>query len=314
MDDPGNRKIHQEPIPLAGGLAVFTALLIPVIFASLLVWWQSGGPHFDETLLQPSTETKAEIPPSVLSLQSAVLLRHGMDVRAVRLGGILLGALGILVVGILDDRHELKPRAKFAGQFLIALLVAACGVRITLFVHNPVFHFAITILWLVTVMNAFNFMDNMNGLCAGLGAIGAGYFALIAARDGQYLVAVIAFLTFGALLGFLPHNFPRAKAFLGDAGSHLVGFLLAVLAILPHFYSAKHPRPLAVLIPLLVLAVPLGDMAYVVILRWRMRQPFYQGDTNHLSHRLARRGLSKAKTVILIWLIATVVGGLACLC
>jgi UDP-GlcNAc:undecaprenyl-phosphate GlcNAc-1-phosphate transferase len=314
MDDPGHRKIHQETIPLAGGLAVFTGLLIPVICASLLVWRQSGGSHFDETLLRPTTEAGTQIPPSVLSVQSAVLLRHGMEVRAIRLAGILLGALGILVVGILDDKYELKPRTKFAGQVLIALFVAACGVRITLFVHNPIFHYAITVLWLVAVMNAFNFMDNMNGLCTGLAAIGAGYFAFIAAHEGQYLVAVIAFLACGALLGFLPRNFPQAKAFLGDAGSHLVGFLLAVLAMLPHFYSAKHPRPLAVLSPLLVLAVPLGDMAYVVFLRWRLGQPFYQGDNNHLSHRLSRRGLSKTKTVMVIWCIALLFGGLALFC
>jgi UDP-GlcNAc:undecaprenyl-phosphate GlcNAc-1-phosphate transferase len=120
-------------------------------------------------------------------------------------------------------------------------------------------------------------------------------------------------LTFGALLGFLPHNFPHARAFLGDAGSHLVGYLLAVLAILPHFYTVQRPRQLAVLIPLLVLAVPLGDLVWVVVLRWRRGQPFYQGDTNHLSHRLARRGLTRTQTVLLIWVLAAALGAVACL-
>ena len=115
-----------------------------------------------------------------------------------------------------------------------------------MFVPSLAFSYAVTILWLLTVINAFNFMDNMNGLCAGLGAIGAGWFAVIAAMDGQYLVALIAFLTFGSLVGFLPHNFPTARAFLGDAGSHLTGYLLAVLAILPHFYSKLDPRPWAI--------------------------------------------------------------------
>src|SRR5206468_7525387 len=132
---------------------------------------------------------------------------------------------------------------------------------------------------------AFNFMDNMNGRCAGLGAIAAWFFAIVAAADGQYLVGLIAFLTFGALLGFLPYNFPRARVFLGDAGSHLVGYLLAVLAILPHFYTPRHARPLAVLMPLCILAVPLLDLVWVVLLRWRLGKPFYIGDTNHLSHR-----------------------------
>ncbi len=157
-------------------------------------------------------------------------------------------------------------------------------------------------------------MDNMNGLCAGLGAIGAYQFALIAAADGQYLVALIAFLTFGALLGFLPYNFPRARAFLGDSGSHLVGYLLAVLGILPHFYTVRHPRRWAVLIPLLVLAIPLADLLWVVLLRWRIGQPFYQGDTNHLSHRLVRRGLTRTQAVLAIWLAAAALAALAHLC
>ncbi|PYJ02281.1 MAG: hypothetical protein DME25_16310, partial [Verrucomicrobia bacterium] len=123
--------------------------------------------------------------------------------------------------------------------WLAAALVAVAGVRITLFVPSPIFSYTITILWILTLINGFNFMDNMNGLCAGLGTIAALYFAFLAAAEGQYLVALIAFLTFGSLLGFLPYNFPRARAFLGDAGSHLVGYLLAVLAILPHFYTPR---------------------------------------------------------------------------
>jgi UDP-GlcNAc:undecaprenyl-phosphate GlcNAc-1-phosphate transferase len=144
--------------------------------------------------------------------------------------------------------------------------------------------------------------------------IGAWYFATMAWINGQYLVALIALLTVGALAGFLPYNFPRAGAFLGDAGSHLVGYLLAVLAILPHFYTARHPRPLAVLIPLLVLAVPLLDLVWVVVLRWRMGQPFYVGDTNHLSHRLVQRGLTRAQAVMIIWLLAALIGGLVYWC
>jgi UDP-GlcNAc:undecaprenyl-phosphate GlcNAc-1-phosphate transferase len=156
-------------------------------------------------------------------------------------------------------------------------------------------------------------MDNMNGLCAGLGVISAWFFALFAALDGQYLVAIPALLTCGALLGFLPYNFPRASAFLGDAGSHLVGYLLAVMAILPHFSTAQNPRPWAVLMPLLILAVPLGDLAWVVILRWRLGQPFYQGDNNHLSHRLVKNGATKPSAVLYIWLLSAICGGIALL-
>ena len=219
VDDPGHRKIHDAPIPLAGGLAVLTGLLVPLAAAVVLLRFN----------FVHSADTEA--------------LLYGLNKRKLQLAAIALGAIGMTILGVLDDKHELRPMHKFSGQLLIAALVAAAGVRITLFVPSLLFSYGVTILWLLTVINAFNFMDNMNGLCAGLGAIGAGWFAVIAAMDGQYLVALIAFLTCGALVGFLPHNFPNARVFLGDSGSHLVGYLLAVLAILPHFYSRLNPRP-----------------------------------------------------------------------
>jgi UDP-GlcNAc:undecaprenyl-phosphate/decaprenyl-phosphate GlcNAc-1-phosphate transferase len=306
VDEPGGRKIHDQPIPLAGGLAVMTGLLVPTLAACLVLWWNDdGGPR-------AAAGVAGRFPR--LDPYTMFLLTHGLGRRAVELVGIFLGALGMLWVGWLDDKRELRPRAKFAGQLLVAVLVAASGARVTLFVPSVVFSYAITILWILTVINAFNFSDNMNGLCAGLGAIGAYQFAMIAAGDSQYLVALIAFLTFGALLGFLPYNFPRARAFLGDAGSHLVGYLLAVLAILPHFYTARHPRRWAVLIPLLVLAIPLVDLVWVVVFRWRTGRPFYQGDTNHLSHQLVRRGLTRTQAVLVIWIVAEAAAVLAYFC
>jgi UDP-GlcNAc:undecaprenyl-phosphate GlcNAc-1-phosphate transferase len=221
--------------------------------------------------------------------------------------------MGITLLGLLDDRHTMGAIPKFAGQFAVAVLLVAADVRVSLFVPNVAFSYAITVLWVLTLINAFNFMDNMNGLCAGLGAIGAFLFGVFAAAAGQYLVAPLAFLMCGALLGFLPHNFPDARAFLGDSGSHLVGYMLAVMAILPQFHRPDQTQPLAVLAPLLVLAVPLLDMVWVVILRLQMGKPFYVGDTNHLSHRLVRRGLTKRDTVLLIWLVAALVGSLALL-
>jgi UDP-GlcNAc:undecaprenyl-phosphate GlcNAc-1-phosphate transferase len=310
VDDPGQRKIHDRPIPLAGGLAVMTGILVPTAAAVLLLWWL-GADNLARAKPAVSTSNSAASPVP-LDVRSTYLLQYGMGRRGLELGGILAGALGMLGLGWLDDRRELRPGAKFAGQFLIAALVAAVGVRITLFVPSLLFSYSVTILWILTLVNALNFMDNMNGLCAGLGAIGAWYFALVAAAGGQYLVALIAFLTFGALLGFLPYNFPRASAFLGDAGSHLVGYLLAVLAILPHFYTSLRPRRWAVLIPLAVLAIPLADLVWVVLWRWWHGKPFYQGDTNHLSHRLVRRGASRTRAVLIIWLAAALCGAAVC--
>jgi UDP-GlcNAc:undecaprenyl-phosphate/decaprenyl-phosphate GlcNAc-1-phosphate transferase len=289
VDDPGHRKIHDQPVPLAGGLAVLTGLLLPLV----------AGARFASA----SVQNPGVLPP----------LAYGFNHRAFELAAIAFGAVAITILGLLDDKHELKPLPKFAGQFFIALAVAASGVRATLFVHNEIFSYAVTILWLLTVINAFNFMDNMNGLCAGLGAIGALLFAFIAATNGEYLVALMGFLMCGALAGFLPWNFPNARAFLGDAGSHLVGYLLAVMAILPHFYNKHNPHPFAVLTPLLVLAIPLIDLAQVCLFRTLNKKPFWIGDTNHLSHRLVRAGFSKTRAVLILWLVATIVGSIALL-
>ncbi len=289
VDEPGHRKIHAQPMPLAGGLAIWTALAVTSIaaLAVLNVGWLD-----DETTQK---------------------LLFGLSRRRGQLIALFFGATGMTLLGVLDDKYELRPALKFTGQLIIAVWAAAAGIRITLFVPSLAFSYLITILWILTVTNAFNFMDNMNGLCAGLGLIAAGLLGLTAALHGQYLVAAICFLICGALLGFLPFNFPRAKAFLGDSGSHLIGFLLAVLAILPHFYTRERPHHWVVLSPLLILAVPLADLAWVVGLRWRLNQPFYVGDTNHLSHRLLRRGFSSTQAVSLIWLLAAAIGSLALL-
>ena len=287
VDDPGHRKIHTEPVPLAGGLAVLTGIMVPLTTGFVAL--KAG--LFDAGAVQALT--------------------HGFERRQVQLFALLAGAVGMVVLGWVDDQHELPAKHKFAGQVLIAGVVAAAGVRITLFVPSVVFSLLVTVLWIVTLTNALNFMDNMNGLCAGLGVIASFCFGMKAALGGQYLVALLAFLCAGALAGFLPYNFPRATVFLGDAGSHLVGYLLGVLAILPHFYTKEHPSVLAVLNPLLILAVPLLDLLWVVVLRWRAGRPVYLGDTNHLSHRLVRQGLRPTLAVLLIWLLSAVTGVLA---
>jgi len=288
VDDPGHRKIHSSPVPLAGGFAVLTGILLPLAVGAVLL--KLG----------------------IVKISSAGLIVHGIDRRAIELAVLALGAVAITILGWFDDKHELKALPKFIGQILIAVAVAAVCKRITLFVPSVAFSYAVTILWLLTVINAFNFMDNMNGLCAGLGAIGAFIFALIAATNGEYLVAITGFLMCGALVGFLPWNFPDARAFLGDAGSHLTGYLLAVMAILPHFYTKQNPRPLAVLAPLLVLAIPLLDLAQVSLFRTLNKKPFWIGDTNHLSHRLVRAGMSRTRAVLLLWFVAAIIGEVAC--
>ena len=290
VDDPGHRKIHSSPTPLAGGLTVITGFFLPLLFGALAitVW---GAPQADHTLRE--------------------LLQYGLNRRFGQILAILGGAFGMVLIGWLDDRHELRPLPKFAGQIFCALLVAWSGIRVTLFIPSEAVNYLVTVVWVLAITNALNFLDNMNGLCSGLGVIASWCCAWAAAIQGQYLVAVLGFLICGALCGFLPFNFPNAKAFLGDAGSHLTGFLVAVLAILPNFYSRETPRVLSVFSPLLILAVPLFDLVSIIYIRRKAGKPVYIGDTNHVSHRLVRRGCSRSTAVLVLLLINACTGAAA---
>lgn len=289
VDDPGHRKIHGERMPLAGGWAVLTGWLAALGLGGVWVGLGWAGP------------------------EATSLMAHGVGKRWVPLGALMLGAAGMLGIGAWDDRRELGAGVKFGMQALVALGVAAAGVRVTLFVPSLAFSVGATVLWILVVTNAMNLNDNMNGLCSGLAVVASLAFSMMAARHGQYLVGVFGFAVAGAFLGFLPFNYPRASAFLGDAGSHLAGYLLATLAILPHFYSGRDGlgRPWAVLLPLLVLAVPLLDVVQVVFYRTWKGRPFWVGDTNHLSHRLSRTRLGRPGAVLVLWMAAAAAGALA---
>lgn len=284
IDKPGPRKIHSTPIPLAGGLTVATGLLLPLILASGLAY------------------------SPLLSAPLSAITTYGFSARTTQLIGLILGALGMLILGLIDDRGALSAGKKFFAQLLIVAIVAGTGTRITLFIPNPTFSYVITFLWFLTLVNAFNFNDNMNGLCSGLGAISAVIFAIHSVLPGHYLVASLGFLVAGALIGFIPFNYPKAQTFLGDSGSHLVGFLIAALAILPHFHHDMQPNKIGVISPLLVLGMVLVDLTWVVSYRIWHRKPIYIGDTNHLSHQLVKRGFSPKIAVLILWILHGAIG------
>ena len=287
VDHPDSaRKIHEGAMPLLGGLAVFGAFTMNLLFNMLVVLPVLNW--FEWAEMQPYLDGAFTVLPKLL-----VLL----------VGGALMVALGLY-----DDKHDLPAGKKLLGQLIIAALVAAAGMKVTLFIASPWVNFLITVLWIVTITNALNFLDNMDGLCAGVGLVCAGLFAFIAAVQGQYFVCLLALALAGALLGFLPYNFKPATIFLGDAGSHFIGYMLAVLPVLGTFYQPGTPTYLPVLIPLLVLAVPLADMAMVMWHRFRRGVPVYTADANHISHRLVRLGLPQSWAVTLIYLITLTLG------
>jgi UDP-GlcNAc:undecaprenyl-phosphate GlcNAc-1-phosphate transferase len=301
VDSPNERKLQPRPVPLAGGPAILAAMFLPLLAGLALAFLLSASPG------QGSVATGFPAPiKDLLQTLMAVFANRGLE-----LATVCAGAVAMFGLGLLDDEQELRPAAKFAGQLLVALLVAAGGLRIASFV--PIVSYVVTVLWIVTIVNAFNLVDNMNGLSAGLAFLGAACFVLLCAGSGNYFGALLAALACGALLGFLPHNFPAAASYLGDSGSHLAGYFMAILAILSSAQAPNH-SPWALFRPLMILAIPLLDLAWVVGVRSIARRPFYVGDRNHLSHLLVRRGLSPVTAVLVLWLAAAVAGGLGLLC
>jgi UDP-GlcNAc:undecaprenyl-phosphate GlcNAc-1-phosphate transferase len=224
--------------------------------------------------------------------------------------GIYAGCLLLFVAGLVDDLYSLSPFAKLGAQVAAAVLVLLTGTEVQL-VGNEVLGAAIAIVWLVGMTNAFNLLDNMDGLAATLAGIAFGFFAIDAVTVHPNNL-VLAFSVAGLLAcaGFLPFNLrPRGRAlvFMGDSGSQMLGFALAALGLLASWRVAGTTVATLVL-PILVLAVPILDTALVTVARLLEGRPIYQGGRDHASHRLVRFGLSEWHAVVLLALIATGIG------
>jgi UDP-GlcNAc:undecaprenyl-phosphate GlcNAc-1-phosphate transferase len=240
-------------------------------------------------------------------------LRHGGGLQIAGLSALALGALVTVAAGLLDDRSGLSPGRKFIWQLSATagagLCLAWLGVHLDLFLHWPPLPIMLlTVVWVVAITNAVNFLDNMDGLCAGLGAIAALSLAAINMRSGERTVAVVAAALGGACLGFLPYNWPHARIFLGDTGSMLIGFLLAALSVMGVYTRGAQVPVFAVFTPLFVLGVPVLDCALVVLLRLHARHPPWIGDRRHISHRLVHRGMHPAAAVATLWAAGAMCG------
>jgi UDP-GlcNAc:undecaprenyl-phosphate GlcNAc-1-phosphate transferase len=226
------------------------------------------------------------------------------------LAGILAGCGLVFLAGLLDDVRHLSPIAKLVAQFGAAAIVIAAGLRVEL-VSNDVLGVAIALVWLVGITNAFNLLDNMDGLAATLATVACVYFAVDASTVHENdLVLVLALSLAFACLGFLPFNLRpgnRARVFMGDSGSQLLGFLLAVLGLAASWTTAG-TTVATMLLPLLVLAIPILDTTLVTVRRLAERRPVTQGGKDHTSHRLVYYGLSETRAVGLLALIGVALG------
>jgi UDP-GlcNAc:undecaprenyl-phosphate GlcNAc-1-phosphate transferase len=298
--------------------AAVTVVALPV--ASLVLWALLRSPSIGGRLVALPTGERwhGRVTPTFGGVGIAAGLVAGvvlaMIVGAVdaswELAGILAGGALLFVAGLVDDVRRLSPAAKLVAQLAAAGIAIAAGLRVEL-VGNDVLGVAIAVFWLVGITNAFNLLDNMDGLAATLATVACLYFAIDAATVHENdLVLVLALSLAFACAGFLPFNLrpgDGANVFMGDAGSQLLGFLLAALGLASSWTTAG-TTVATMLLPLLVLAIPILDTTLVTVRRLAERRPVTQGGTDHSSHRLVYYGLSETKAVALLALIAVALG------
>ena len=270
LDRPehGDHKGHESPVPYLGGLAIVGSFAAVILVAALV-----RPPH-----------------------------------SGVRELAILLGTAFVLsVIGLIDDLRNLGPVIRFAAQIGAGFAAWYADVRVDIF-SGDALDLAITVLWVVGITNAFNLLDNMDGLSAGVAAIAAGSFFLIAAVNGQFLVAGLSVALAGCALGFLRSNFHPARIYMGDAGALFLGFMLAVLGMKLQFDG---PRQVTFFVPILVLGVAIFDTTLVTVTRVLHRRSPLRGGRDHTSHRLVFVGIPVPAAVGLIYAAALSMGWLA---
>lgn len=276
VDHPGPRKVHVRPMPLLGGIAIYLGFALALLF------------------------TLHRVPQQ-------------------QIAGIFAGATLLAVVGFLDDGGLLHHQVKlFVGMPIAALFLLASGIRARLFsvfvpgLTGVILDCCLTILWVVGVTAAFSILDHMDGLCAGISAVAAGFFTLSAALNGQTLVRTLGAATLGAALGFLRWNFNPAKIFMGDGGAMFLGFLMATLGLKIRPDSGQFP--ITWIVPILILGVPAFDTILVSISRSRRGLiPFTSPGKDHTAHRLSNLGLGHRGAVLSLYCLAIIFGTVAVL-
>ena len=276
VDLPEERRAHHKPTATAGGVAIFIAFWVAAALSG--------------SLQDPATV------------------------------GILVGSAFLAVLCLVDDIYHLSPAPRLLGQIVVAMIALQWGVRVA-GVTNPLALFGgsaylslgawsgpVTVVWIVFMTNAINWIDALDGLAAGVCALAAGTLAVMAISAGMTDVGVLSAAAAGACLGFLPYNFTPASIFMGDTGAMFLGYLLACVSVTG---ALKSTAVLAVFVPVLVLGVPIYDTLSTATRRAVNGQPIYTADRTHLHHRLLARGFTQRQTVLLIYGLTAVLCSVA---
>ncbi|GAB4274494.1 MAG: MraY family glycosyltransferase [Candidatus Promineifilaceae bacterium] len=261
VDAPNGRKLHKDPIPLLGGVAIFGGTAVALLF------------------------TNGRLPHTVT--------------------GVAVAGSVIIITGLVDDRFGVPAWGKLLAQ----AVATAVLVRYQMFVRLPLplfVNYAITFFWLAGISNAINFLDNMDGLSAGISAVAAAFILLLGLQNDQILVSAVAAGVLGGCLGFLRYNFHPARIFMGDAGSLTLGFVLSLLGLQLRFPG--NVNFVTWMVPVFILGLPIFDTTLVVISRLRRGVSPNTPGKDHVSHRLVRLGFSQRETVLILYLVAGVFG------
>ncbi len=288
VDKPGGRKTHEKVTPLLGGLGVVCGVMAGLA----VVWTQSESQLGDEGLRF-----------SVISF-------------------VIAGSIVIFLIGLVDDifKDSMGFEPKLLGQIVGVLVLMLPTLRDLISGGGSPEQWLYQLFflgWYLTIVNSFNFSDNMNGLMSGLSVISFAAAILYMSNTDSYRSMTVAVVLLAAVLGFMPYNFPRSRVFLGDTGSMFIGFWMAwvqfdlvkgFMGVGSHDFGASHLIP-----AVLFMGIPLFDAAFVVFMRIKEKRPVYLGDCHHLSHRLVRGGFSSAEAVVILWGLALIIAYLGIL-
>ncbi|KAA5539351.1 undecaprenyl/decaprenyl-phosphate alpha-N-acetylglucosaminyl 1-phosphate transferase [Roseiconus nitratireducens] len=296
LANPGGHSTHARATPLGGGIGIWLGIVVPMLLGTLWVMGLQRGllPEVLPSWIRPHVE--------------------GVASRLGQLWGLLAAATVLFALGLWDDRRGAPVGVRLAVEFAVAAFVVyGLGFGLTAFIGQTWLTNLLSVVWIVAVINAFNMLDNMDGLSGGVAVIIAASMAAVmlttsspSSGQPQLFVSGLLLVVCGSVLGFLWHNRPPARIFMGDGGSYLVGFLIAVSMLMATF--ASQPRPHAVLAPLCAMAIPMYDMATVLWIRLREGRSLFSGDRSHFSHRLVELGLSRPQAVLTIYLVTGTCG------
>lgn len=297
VDNPNARKVHKTPTPLGGGIAIWFGVIFPVAIAQVLITNEATRSWLEGLL------------PDAVAIHL-----DGFVARSRTMWVILAGGTVLSLMGLIDDLKNLPWQPRLLLQFLVAAGLVWFGVSATVFVPVPLVGQAVTVLWLMILINAFNFLDNMDGLSSGIAFVSAVIFSIVmltSVGEPRWLVAGVLLILAGSLAGFLVFNWSPASIFMGDSGSYFIGLIMGSMTIVGTFYESQQSRHV-ILAPLFVLAVPLYDFCSVLWIRVREGRSPFHADKKHFSHRLVEIGLRPSRAVLTI-LLATLTTGLGAL-